>query len=156
MAELVQALLRQIPDDDQTTVITIKHDTIAPASATIAQLPTSHHPSYDPSVAYILELCSIAAVRGEDCIQSIGKAVFSAIFELLKDSTRWHPITLSRVAFYALFVLKKSYVRGHSILFMFFKAHRLIRIMTSLKYTPCFILSRACCNSWLAKHRPLF
>lgn len=107
---IIEALLDQIPEDDQNTVFTVKQDTIPTSSAT-DRATASYQPTYDPTVAYILEFCTILALRNEELIQSIGRAVFGALLGLLRDPAKWHPITLSRATFHALSILKSSYVR---------------------------------------------
>ncbi|KID76590.1 Sec7 domain-containing protein, partial [Metarhizium brunneum ARSEF 3297] len=118
-AELVQVLLEQIPEDDQAAVMTVKQDSIAPVSAN-TQVQAVAQPTYDPSVAYILEFCTILAVRTDECIKLMGKTVFDVVLGLLRDPAQWHPITLSRAIFHALSILKSSYdhdfVKVHSLL----------------------------------------
>lgn len=108
-AELVEALLDQIPEDDQATVIAVKQDSLPPPSAN-SQTQAAVQPAYDPSVAYILEFCTVVAIRDDEFIQLMGKPVFDAVLGLLRDPTQWHPITLSRATFHALSILKSSYV----------------------------------------------
>ncbi|KAG5981365.1 hypothetical protein E4U55_003007 [Claviceps digitariae] len=116
---LIEALLDQILEDDQNTVITVKQDTIPTASGTI-QGATSYQPTYDPTVAYILEFCTILALKNMELMQSMSRVVFSAILGLLRDPAKWHPITLSLATFHALSILKKSYdldfIKVHSLL----------------------------------------
>ncbi|OAQ62261.1 Sec7 domain-containing protein [Pochonia chlamydosporia 170] len=118
-AEVVQALLDQIPESDQGAVIAVKQDALPPGPAS-AQTQASLPPTYDPSVAYILEFCTILAIRNSESISVMGKPVFGAMLGLLRDPTQWHPITLSRAIFNALSILKSSYdhdfVKVHSLL----------------------------------------
>jgi hypothetical protein len=65
---------------------------------------------YDPGVAFILEFCTLLATRDEATTEAMGKQVFDTLQGILRDSSQWHAITVSRVAFYALRVLKASYV----------------------------------------------
>lgn len=109
-AELVQALLDQIPYDDQTAVIAVKQDNIV-SPPTNGQPESASQPKYDPSVAYILEFCTILALRDEDSIELMGKPVFDTVWRLLRDPNEWHPLALSRATFHALSILKSSYVR---------------------------------------------
>lgn len=73
-----------------------------------------HEPSkslrYDPTVAYILEFSTLLAIRDDDTIMRVGKQVFDATQSILRDCKEWHAITVSRAAFYALRILKSSYV----------------------------------------------
>ncbi|KHN99283.1 Sec7 domain-containing protein [Metarhizium album ARSEF 1941] len=117
--ELVEALLEQIPEIDQAAVITVKPDSIPPVSAN-TQTRAATQPTYDPSVAYILEFCTILAIQTDEFIEFMGKTVFDVVLGLLRDPTQWHFITLSRAVFHALSILKSSYdhdfVKVHSLL----------------------------------------
>ncbi|TWU78927.1 GDP/GTP exchange factor for ARF [Metarhizium rileyi] len=118
-AGLVQALLDRIPENDQAAVITVKQDSIPPVP-THPQAQVAVQPTYDPSVAYILEFCTVVAIRNDELIRVMGKPVFDAVLGLLRDPTQWHPITLSRAISHALSILKSSYdhdfVKVHSLL----------------------------------------
>lgn len=109
--DLVQALLDQIPEDDHATVISVKQDSVV-IPPTNGQSPATALPKYDPSAAYILEFCTILAVRDAASVEGTGKQVFDTLQRLLRDSAHWHPVTVSRVTFYALVMLKHSYVSG--------------------------------------------
>lgn len=65
---------------------------------------------YDPGVAFILEFCTLLATRDDETIATSGKQVFDTLQGILRDASSWHTITVSRAAFYALKVLKASYV----------------------------------------------
>ncbi|KND91435.1 Uncharacterized protein TOPH_04206 [Tolypocladium ophioglossoides CBS 100239] len=106
--ELVQALLDQIPEDDHATVISVKQDSVV-VPPTNGQSPATALPKYDPSAAYILEICTILAVRDAASVEGMGKQVFDTLQRLLRDSAHWHPITVSRATFYAFMTLKHSY-----------------------------------------------
>ncbi|KAK5998147.1 hypothetical protein PT974_00519 [Cladobotryum mycophilum] len=64
---------------------------------------------YDPTVPYILEFCTILAVRDAECVANIGKQIFDTLHGILRDSAQWHAIVISRASFYALTILKASY-----------------------------------------------
>ncbi|KAG6070005.1 hypothetical protein E4U16_007218 [Claviceps sp. LM84 group G4] len=122
---LIEALLDQIPEDDRNTVITVKQDS-TPAVAATNHPATSSHPTYDPTVAYILEFCTILTLKNDELIHSMGRPVFSVVLGLLRDPMKWHPITLSRATFHAFSILKKSYD------FDFIKVHSLLHTIASL------------------------
>ncbi|KAG5929242.1 hypothetical protein E4U42_006596 [Claviceps africana] len=122
---LIEAFLDQILEDDQNTVITVKQATIPTATGT-NQHATSYQPTYDPTVAYILEFCTILVLRNGELMQATGRAVFSAVLGLLRDPAKWHPITLSRATFHALSILKNSY--DHD----FIKVHSLLHTIANL------------------------
>ena len=77
---------------------------------TNGQSPVAALPKYDPSAAYILEFCTVLAVRDAASVEGMGKQVFDTLQQLLRDSAYWHPITVSRATFYAFMILKHSYV----------------------------------------------
>ena len=106
---MVEALIDQLPEDSNVTVITVKQENI-PSSPSNGQHPSARHPKYDPSVTYILEICTMLATRDAESIASMGKLVFDTLQGILRDSSRYHAITISRVTFYALKILKASYV----------------------------------------------
>lgn len=108
-AELVQALLDQLPDDDSTTIISVKQEAAVTAAAN-GQPAVAQPPKYDPSVAYILEFCTILATRDSDSIEHMGQQVFNQIAVLLRESGQWHAVTVSRAVYYALQILKVGYV----------------------------------------------
>ncbi|POR37394.1 Sec7 domain-containing protein [Tolypocladium paradoxum] len=106
--DLVQALLDQFPEDDHATVISVKQDSVAVPPTNGQSLATAL-PKYDPSATYVLEFCTILAVRDAASVEGMGKQVFDTLQRLLRDSANWHPITVSRATFYALMILKYSY-----------------------------------------------
>jgi brefeldin A-resistance guanine nucleotide exchange factor 1 len=90
-------------------VISVKHENM-PASPVNGQHPSEGLPKYDPSVTYILEFCTILATRDAETIEKMGKMVFDTLQDVLRDSSQHHAITISRATFYALQLLKASYV----------------------------------------------
>ncbi|KAG6071541.1 hypothetical protein E4U15_007434 [Claviceps sp. LM218 group G6] len=122
---LIEALLDQIPEDDRNAVITVKQDS-TPTVAATNHPATSSHPTYDPTVAYILEFCTILTLKSDELIHSMGRPVFSVVLGLLRDPMKWHPITLSRATFHAFSILKKSYD------FDFIKVHSLLHTIANL------------------------
>ncbi|TQS32534.1 hypothetical protein Golomagni_07147, partial [Golovinomyces magnicellulatus] len=106
--ELVEALLEQLPEDDSTTIIGAKEEAAATAAAS-GQAPASQPHKYDPSVSYILEFCTIIATRDSLSMELMGQQVFDQIQVLLRESSQWHPITVSRAVYYALQILKVGY-----------------------------------------------
>jgi golgi-specific brefeldin A-resistance guanine nucleotide exchange factor 1 len=108
---LVEALLDELPEDNQATVITVKQENMPTQQPTTnGQNPSSSSIKYDPGVAFILEFCTLIATRDEETTEAMGKQVFDTLQGVLRDASQWHPITVSRVVFYALRVLKASYV----------------------------------------------
>lgn len=110
---LVQTLLDQLPMDDHATVISVKQDNVPASPTTNGQLNSTSLPRYDPTVAYILEFSTLLATRDADTIENSAKQVFDTVQGILRDPIRWHAITVSRATFYALKILRASYV-SHS------------------------------------------
>jgi len=148
---LIEALLDQILEDDQNTIITVKQDTIPNASDS-GQGAISYQPTYDPAIAYILEFCTILVLRDGELMQNMGRVVSSAILGLLRDPAKWHPITLSRATYYALSILKQSYVRSTHSPFQHRRAYVQHRILILSKCILCSILLQTYLNALLVKH----
>ncbi|KAK6600302.1 Sec7 domain-containing protein [Botrytis cinerea] len=49
-------------------------------------------PVYDPSMVYILELCTVLAMRDNETINAFGAEVAEALQNVLRNSTSWHPL----------------------------------------------------------------
>uniref|UniRef100_A0A0D2Y4Z1 SEC7 domain-containing protein n=1 Tax=Fusarium oxysporum (strain Fo5176) TaxID=660025 RepID=A0A0D2Y4Z1_FUSOF len=105
---IVETLVDQLPEDSNTTVISVKHESL-PTSPTNGHVRPPGHLEYDPSVASILEFCTLLASRDAESIESMGKVVFDTLQGVLRDPARYHAITVSRASFYALKLLNISY-----------------------------------------------
>ncbi|KAK8059706.1 Sec7 domain-containing protein [Apiospora saccharicola] len=107
---LVEALLNELPEDESSgvPVITVKQDGL-PTSPTSTPKQGSKQPVYDPSVVYILELCTVLALRNAETIEALGKKVADALQAIIRHSNRFHTILVSRAAFYQFNILKASY-----------------------------------------------
>ncbi|KAF5661854.1 GEA2-GDP GTP exchange factor [Fusarium heterosporum] len=88
--------------------IAVKHESMPSSPANGHVLPPGHM-SYDPSVAYILEFCTLLASRDAESIEIMGKVVFDTLQGVLRDPARYHAISVSRASFYALRLLSISY-----------------------------------------------
>jgi golgi-specific brefeldin A-resistance guanine nucleotide exchange factor 1 len=107
---LVDSLLDQLPEEgDPTTavVITVKGEHAPPA--TNGQKTASTSPSYDPAVVYLLELCTVLALRDEETVDLLGKRVVDALQVVLRDVKNYHPTLVGRATFYLFRLLKASY-----------------------------------------------
>lgn len=109
---IVSALLEQLPDDDNATIMSVKQDMPNPPSN--GQGLSTGPPKYDPSVAYILEFTTMLATRDPESIDEMAEPVFQTVQGMLRDSSRWHAITVSRAVFYALRILKEGFVSNFS------------------------------------------
>lgn len=107
---LVKTLLDEVPEDDSSTVpvITVKPEGMSSSPANSPK-PQGKRPVYEPSVVYILEFCTVLALRDAETIKLLGKQVAEVLQTILRDSSRHHPILVSRAAFYQFSILKASY-----------------------------------------------
>lgn len=106
---IVSALLEQLPDDDNATIMSVKQDNMPNPPSNGHGLSTGP-PKYDPSVAYILEFTTMLATRDTESIDEMAEPVFQTVQGILRDSSQWHAITVSRAVFYALRILKEGFV----------------------------------------------
>lgn len=105
---VVFGLLDQLPDDDSTTIMTVKQDNM-PSPQPNGGAATGP-PKYDPSVTYILEFATLLATRDSESIDEMAEQVFQTVQSILRDASKWHAITVSRTVFYALRILKDGFV----------------------------------------------
>lgn len=106
---LVQALLSQLPDDPTSIVISVKSEADNSASAN-GQRPASNAPVYDPSMVYLLELCTVLTLRDEETIAALGGDVAEALQNVMRNQKGWHSIMTTRTIYYLLNLLHASYV----------------------------------------------
>lgn len=105
---LVEALLAQLPDDPSSIVISVKSETDVPP--TNGQKPASPGPVYDPAMVYILELCTVLALRDKETVVALGADVAEALQNVMRHAASYHSIMISRTMFYLLHLLHASYV----------------------------------------------
>ncbi|KIH92242.1 hypothetical protein SPBR_02176 [Sporothrix brasiliensis 5110] len=107
---LVDALLDQIPEDNAAgVVIKVKSDNVPPTSPANPNNKPPNTPPYEPSPVYILELCTVLALRSEASVQLVGKRVVDALQGILRDVSRFHPIFIGRATYYLFSLLRASY-----------------------------------------------
>ncbi|KAI8632425.1 Sec7-domain-containing protein [Xylariaceae sp. FL1651] len=108
---LIEALLDQLPDDESSAVpvITVKPESMPSSPASTATKPAPKRPAYDPAVVYILEFCTVLALKDPSTIELLGKSVAEALQMILRDSSRYHSVLVSRAAYYQFNMLKASY-----------------------------------------------
>ncbi|KAL1902276.1 GDP/GTP exchange factor for ARF [Sporothrix stenoceras] len=107
---LVDALLDQIPEDNATgVVIKVKSDNVPPTSPANPNNKPASTPPYEPGPVYILEFCTLLALRNEDSVKLVGKRVVDALQGILRDVSRFHPIFIGRATYYLFTLLKASY-----------------------------------------------
>ena len=107
---LVDSLLYQIPEDNGSgVVITVKSES-GPPNSPANPSKRQGEQNYDPALVYILEYCTVLALRDEKTVELLGKRVVEALQEILRDITHYHSILIGRVAFYLFSLLRASYV----------------------------------------------
>ncbi|KAI8949649.1 Sec7-domain-containing protein [Xylaria longipes] len=111
LSPLMKALLDQLPDDESSTVpiITVKPESVPSSPASAGNKVAHTKPTYDPSVVYILEFCTVLSLKSPETIESLGKLVAEALQAILRNSSRYHSALVSRTAYYQFNILKASY-----------------------------------------------
>ncbi|EPE34964.1 Sec7 [Glarea lozoyensis ATCC 20868] len=104
---LVKALLDQLPDDPTSIVISVKSETDSPISPNVQKAPMG--PPYDPSHVYLLEFCTVLALRDSETITALGADVAEALMNVMRNASSYHNIMVSRTVFYLLHLLHASY-----------------------------------------------
>ena len=111
LKSLILALLKQLPEDSSPVVIVVKPDLPSPTPAKAnGHRQDSGHPTYDPSIVYILELATIIAMRNDESITAVGPDVAEALQSVVRDAANVHPLIVSRAVFYLLHLLNASQV----------------------------------------------
>jgi golgi-specific brefeldin A-resistance guanine nucleotide exchange factor 1 len=140
---LVKALLDELPEDDSSSVpaITVRSEGLS--SSPVAKQSRKQN-SYDPSVAYILEFCTVLALRDAQTVELLGKPISDALQAILREPGRHHSILVSRVAFYQFSVLKASYVGSSQVIFVFISCFAKLDTRNTTSYGL-----RCCCTLFL-------
>lgn len=105
----VRALLSQLPEDPSAAIITVKSDAV-PAVTINGQRRLAEGPAYNPAIVYILELCTVLALRDEESMIAVGQEVSGALQNIVRDAASYHPTMVSRTVYYLLTLLHASYV----------------------------------------------
>ncbi len=149
----MDTLLDQIPEDNGSMVIKVKAENIPPSQAN-GQKQRQNSAVYDPALVYILEFCTVLALRDEATAELLGKRVVEAIQAILRDVPRYHPILIERATFYLFNLLHATYVS----LFIFWDpcheacgSPSLIRSTTTSGLPSSFTPSRAFPTTRLSK-----
>ncbi|KAK4999865.1 GDP/GTP exchange factor for ARF [Elasticomyces elasticus] len=109
LKSLILSLLAQIPEDSSPRVMVVKPDMPAPnpvrpngqkAGPTISP--------YDPALVYVLELCTLLAIRDEETVMGIGKDVAHALQGVIRDANHVHPVVVGRACYYLFSLLQAS------------------------------------------------
>ncbi|KAL2885680.1 Sec7 domain-containing protein [Ceratocystis lukuohia] len=110
LAKFIDMLLRHLPEGSPA-VINVMADQ-PPASPVNGQNPTSSEPTYDPSILYILELCTIFVLKDDETVGILGRPVADSLFSILRDAKSNHSIVVSRCALHLFELLRASYQNG--------------------------------------------
>jgi brefeldin A-resistance guanine nucleotide exchange factor 1 len=109
---LASSLLEEMPDENGSgIVITVKADHAPASPPPNGQKSGNLPPHYDPAIVYILELCTVLALRDDETVELLGKRVVEALQVVLRDVKTYHPTLVGRATFYLFRLLKASYVR---------------------------------------------
>ncbi len=109
LQHLGRALLSQIPEDPANAIITVKSESVSNVVAN-GQKRNSEGPVYDPATVYVLELCTVLALRDEESMKTLGQDIAAALQNILRDGSSYHQTMVSRTALYTLNLLRASYV----------------------------------------------
>lgn len=108
---VVRALLKKLPEPASPVVIAVRPERHAPAP-----IRTNGHRSnpasqtYDPSLAFVLELATILSTRDSESVALMGQATADALQTIVRDPANVHPLILSRAVYYLLYLLHASQV----------------------------------------------
>lgn len=111
MKPLIDALLRQVPDFDETdpTVVVKPEYPASPING-----PVRRAPKYDPKLVYILEFTTCLVLRDAETTLAHGKALGETLTGILRNAHRLHPLVISRSIYYMFSLLEHSH--DHSFL----------------------------------------
>jgi len=112
LSRLVEALLHELPEDQDASVISVKAENVPltpPTPPANGQKVDGGPLQYDAAVVYILEYCTVLALRDEATIEALGKQVTEALFAILRTPASRHSIIVSRATLYLLRLLQAGY-----------------------------------------------
>lgn len=107
---LVHALLEHLPEQTSPVVIVVKPDKPAQSNPPTNGHRTKEGIKYDPALVFVLELATILAMRDAETITAVGKPVADALYSVVRNATKVHPLVLSRAVYYLLHLLNASQV----------------------------------------------
>jgi brefeldin A-resistance guanine nucleotide exchange factor 1 len=111
---VITSFLGEIGEDGQTDVMTVKSVTSTAdgdhVSSSASDGIAVDAPIYDPSLVYILELCTVLSCTGGVTTGEVAKPVVATLTQLLRSPGRVHPLVVARASFYAFELLKHSHV----------------------------------------------
>lgn len=102
-------MLDELPEEHGEPVISVKAETASPTPSIDRRVDASQ-PKYNPGPIYLLEFCTVLALRDADTVRVLGKKVADTLFSVLRAATKHHPILVARAAYYLLQLLRAGYV----------------------------------------------
>ncbi|KAF2428990.1 hypothetical protein EJ08DRAFT_662157 [Tothia fuscella] len=109
LRSLINTLLAQIPEDSSPRVITVKSEVQSPTTPRASGRRTRvNAPVYDPTLVFVLEFATLLALRDDETVAELGKDVASALQSVLRNAANVHFVTISRVVYYLLILLRSS------------------------------------------------
>jgi brefeldin A-resistance guanine nucleotide exchange factor 1 len=118
LVHVVTALLGEIAEDGQSSVITVKTDIAgndpANPATSIGNSIDIRGPDYDPSLLYILEFCTVISCRDSTTTEAVARPVINTLMQLLRTPGRFHHLVTARATFYGLKLLHASYEFGYA------------------------------------------
>lgn len=104
---LVDSLIGEIPEDSGV-VITVKAENIPSTSPASVPKPHDAH-KYDPAMVYIMEFCTVLALRDDEAMKLVGKRIADSLQAVLRDASSYSPVLVGRTSFYLFKLLHASY-----------------------------------------------
>ncbi|KUL90825.1 hypothetical protein ZTR_00895 [Talaromyces verruculosus] len=110
LANLVDALLLELPEENASAVIVVKTERPSSAGPRPSSAKTDlTSPGYNPGMLYTLELATVLAIRDAETIESVGENLAGSLQGIVRDARNVHPLVVSRVLYYLLNLLRLSY-----------------------------------------------
>ena len=107
---LIDAMLDQIPDDSGSEIVIKVKSESMPSPSTATASKGHGQPEYDPALVYILEFCTVLALRDRASVELVGERVVGTIQAVLRDVSHYHSTVIGRATFYLFNLLRASYV----------------------------------------------
>lgn len=107
---LVDALLSHLPEENAPAVIVVKPERPGPSSRPLTTRVDPNRPKYDPSMTFVLELATVLTLRDEQTLETLGEMLAATLQTLVRDAKNLHPLTVSRLVYYLLNLLRLSHV----------------------------------------------
>lgn len=108
LVALVDGLLSTIPQEESTTVISIKPETVVTPPH---RESSESSPIYNPALVFALEFAASLALRDEETIEVLGKQTAEALQMILREAAQYHTVVVSRASYYLLHLVRASHVR---------------------------------------------